>query len=79
MKKALNQIWNMLKNIILFLLAKFIMIEAFVIGLVYSLFKAFYKRKIGISLNFEKDLEEKSASFEPAIDLKENLKPPRLK
>jgi hypothetical protein len=36
-------------------------------------------RKIGISLNFEKDLEEKSASFEPAIDLKENLKPPRLK
>ena len=36
-------------------------------------------RKIGISLNFEKDLEEKSASFEQAIDLKENLKPPRLK
>ena len=36
-------------------------------------------RKIGISLDFEKDLEEKSSSFEPAIDLKENLKPPRLK
>jgi hypothetical protein len=36
-------------------------------------------RKIGISLNFEKDLEEKNASFEPAVDLKENLKPPRLK